>query len=271
MTTDLSAITGRTAPSAAPALASAGDARDDFRSLVAALQSGNIDEARAALGSIREDPPATAAGAAATPRSKDVRGEPLTVLDQLAYSQERGAEATQKPQDIDYKKFSGMTPFQVYMANPNGLPQGWDWGAWADAVGQPNPENLDVSGSPLAAPVGPGQPFERTQASFDWNRTGAYLAREGGDGSMHTMTITPPAGWTGGIELFGSQGPSALGGVSTVKYVVTDAAGSVVASDTMTSAAGDLRFAASGAQGPYTVTVTYSGAGLQNFNCLHFP
>jgi len=32
-----------------------------------------------------------------------------------------------------------------------------------------------------------------------------------------------------------------------------------------------LRFLASGAQGPYSVCVTFAGAGKEIFNCLHRP
>lgn len=270
MSTDLSAVTGRTSPLLARPRTAA-DPAGDFRSLVAAVRTGDMDGARAALQAVCEGLQTPMEPAIPAVSKEVVQGEPLAVLDQLSYSREKPVALESRKEGIDYNRFSGMTPFQVYMANPAGLPQGWSWGAWAEATGQPNPENLDVSGAPLAAPAAPEQPFERTQASFDWNRTGAYLAREGADGSVHTMTIQPPPGWTGGIELFGSQGSSGLGSVSSVQYTVTDASGVVVASENLMGSAGDIRFAASGAKGPYTVTVTYSGAGLQNFNCLHMP
>jgi hypothetical protein len=115
--------------------------------------------------------------------------------------------------------------------------------------------------------------FDRAQAGFDWDRTGAWLAREGLDGSVHTMTINPPHDWTGVIELATSQTASSLGGCAGVQCVVTDAAGHVVYSTQgYESAAGSGgRFRVSGADGPFTWTVTYAGAGQQTFNCLHHP
>jgi hypothetical protein len=171
-----------------------------------------------------------------------------------------------------------MTPFEVYMANPNGLPGGWDWAKWSDAAGQPDPSHRDVAGNALGADGYrldmPAQAaFDRAGPAFDWERTGAFLSREGGEGSVHTMTINPPAGWTGGIELGVGQGPSNLGEVEGVSYVVTDANGAVVAtSGGVANAAGSyLRFAANAAQGPYTVTATFAQAGKANFHALHHP
>jgi hypothetical protein len=255
--------------------------------------SSNIDDSFSrAIRSLQSaasamDSSATAGQPAAPARKLALADPGATIESALAYTKALSAKASKtESQGIDYSPFIGMTPIEVYGAHPEGLPPDWDWSAWSEAAGKSDPTKTDVTGAALGAngfridtPAANLETSDLSTAPLGAATSGHWVSREGADGSVHTFSVAPPSGWSGLVEFASAQMPSSLGEVSGVKLHVSDATGHSVYDSTDASnptgllnpAGIDVRFAASGASGPYTITATYVGAGQQSFCGLCTP
>lgn len=116
----------------------------------------------------------------------------------------------------------------------------------------------------------PPADFDKFGPSFDWNRTGAYLIREGGAGVQAPMFIHPPKDYVGYIEIYASNMASNYGDVDTVSFFIRDTAGEqsfTIPAQNMAGAGAKVEI--KGANGPYTVYMNYAKGGKMAISCLH--